>query len=152
MLHLSSTNCYMEDITVTHEGERKTLYDTDSPVSDDPHNGGDVLALRNRRNDNLSVEFMPLSTEPFPKNRFSQGEIIRLETEVVTDASVSGVWFQVRQDSTRFISYSGIEGTNSRYSVELDHLDPGEYYWRVAVRKSREYELSSEFSFTVEGA
>jgi hypothetical protein len=141
----------MEDITVTREVERKTKYDTDLPFSDDPQSGGDVFALRNRRNDNLSIEFVRLSAESYPKNRFSQGEVIRLESEVVTDASESGVWFQVRQDSTRFSSYSGLEETNSRYSVEIDHLDPGKYYWRVAVRKSREYELSSEYSFTIEG-
>jgi hypothetical protein len=74
-----------------------------------------------------------------------------LESEFITDASVLGVWFQVRQDNTRFSSYSGTEEINSRYYVELDHLDPGEYYWRVAVRQNREYELSSEYSFTIDG-
>ena len=141
----------MEDMSRKDEEERNTLEDTYSLVSDDPQSGGDVLAFRNLRNDNLNVDFLRLLTEPVTKSRFSKGEVIRLESEFITDDSVLGVWFQVRQDNTRFSSYSGTEEINSRYYVELDHLDPGEYYWRVAVRKNREYELSSEYSFTIDG-
>jgi hypothetical protein len=141
----------MEDMSGNHEDARKTLEDTYSLVSDDPHSGGDVLAFRNLRNDNLNVDFLRLLTEPVTKSRFSKGEVIRLESEFITDDSVLGVWFQVRQDNTRFSSYSGTGESNSKFFVELDHLDPGEYYWRVAVRKSSGNELSSEYSFTIEG-
>ena len=146
-LNLGLTISLVEDNVVNHEGTPYVNYNVEDSTSfDESRMRANELVSENRRN----VRFLSESAEPLT-TLFSKDETVRLETELVTDASISVVWFQVRQEDTGFRSYSGTEKSNSRYYVVLDDLGPGEYYWRVAVRTSEQYVFSPEYSFTIEG-
>jgi hypothetical protein len=147
VLYLGLTNCYAEDHGVNDEVARNAKYNAYSPSPDDSRAQADAAVVRNRS----KVRRVLVAVEPLTKSDFAKDEVVRLESDFVTDASPLGVWFQVRQDGSRFRSYSAKEGPNSRYFVEIDHLVPGKYYWRVSVRKSGEYDLSPEYSFTKDG-
>ena len=152
LLQLDFTKSQVEDNGAYHENERKSKYNVDSPPSPmDSRRKGDASVLRNRRKNNVHGRRFLEAVEPLTKTNFEKDEIVRLESDFVADPSPLGVWFQVRQDGSRFRSYSAKEGSQSRYYVEIDHLVPGKYYWRVSVRKSGEYDLSPEYSFTVDG-
>ena len=150
-LRLGLTNCYVEDNGVNHEGARQVKEDIAGfPSSEESPMRADALVLENRRNENADARSLSESSGP-QKTLFSKDETIRLESELVTDASVSVVWFQIRQADSQFRSYSGTQDSNSRYYVVLDDLNPGEYFWRVAVRTSVEYVFSPEYSFAIVG-
>jgi hypothetical protein len=124
--------------------------DEDLSLAQDFEQKGHILALRNRRNDNMGITFLPGFSKQLRSNL--TGDVsYRLETFLVTDAYLTAVWFQVRQDGTRFRSYTATESSTSKYGVEIDNLHPGEYFWRVAARKSRAYDFSPEYTFSIPG-
>lgn len=124
--------------------------DDDISLTQDFEQKGHILALRNRRNDNLGITFLPGFSKPLRSNITGDVSYL-LEALVVTDAYLTAVWFQVRQDGTRFRSYAATESSTSKYRVEIDRLHPGEYFWRVAARKSRAYDFSPEYTFSIQG-
>lgn len=104
------------------------------------------------RNDQKRVNFRYAVAEPIAASSFAPDRAsLRLESTVSTDASVSGVFFQVRQEGTRYRSYSAVKESGSTYSAVVDNLLAGDYTWRVAARKTRQYDFSEEFTFQVRG-
>jgi len=128
------------------------LSNGDLHIHGDAHEGVRRVRATTNKNDLLHVKFAPGSFKLLKLNKLSDDASYRLETNFVTTASVSGVWFQVRQEGSRYRSYSATKASKSKYYVEIDHLEPGGYEWRVAARKTREYDLSEEYRFRIDAS
>jgi hypothetical protein len=148
-LHLRFMNCSVEANRSAYPSYHHVTNDDaeDDASYDQDHR---QLFFRNPRNDNKDIEF--LRGTAGPASLSGEGtSVYRLDAVLYTDANLAGVWFQLRQEGTRFSSFTATSDSATKYFVELDDLRPGVYYWRVAVRKSTRYEYSPEYLFAVAG-